>query len=177
LKQAEASGGMPFADGGLRRSVRMTPNPRRRIVLLAVGPWRLGLYLQSVAEVVRAVEITPLPQAPAGVLGVIDVHGRIVPVLSLRQRLGLAEEELSPTHQFVIIQHSGRDLALPVDEALGVSDLPDTAFTVADGIVPGLERIEGIAQVDGGLVLIEDLDRFLSHAEEAMLNEALSSRS
>ncbi len=60
-----------------------------------------------------------------------------------------------------------------IDEALGVIDLPSSGMVGAAQIVPGLEHIRGVVQLPDGLVLIHDLERFLSLDEERALDEAL----
>ena len=75
-------------------------------VLFRVENQRCALPLDSVERVVRAVEITPVPGAPKIVLGAICVAGTVLPVLNMRQRLGLPERNVSPDDQF-LIGHAG----------------------------------------------------------------------
>jgi purine-binding chemotaxis protein CheW len=139
-----------------------------------------GVRLSSVIRVLRAVEITPLPQAPPIVIGVIDLEGRIIPVVNLRRRFGLPERELELTDQLIVARTTGgktrdgggRILALVVDGVDGVCDL-SAQETAAETILPGLEHLHGVAQTSEGLVLIHDLDTFLSLEEEKALSETL----
>ncbi len=64
-------------------------------------------------------------------------------------------------------------MVLVIDEALDVIELPSTGIVGADQIVPGLEQIRGVVQLPDGLVLIHDLEKFLSLEEECALDEAL----
>jgi len=143
------------------------------LVIFRVEDQRYGLPLSMVERIVRAAEVTPLPKAPAIVIGVLDVEGRVLPVLNIRQRLGMPECKISPAHQFVIARTSKRGVVFVIDEALGVVALPSTGIVGAAQIVPGLEHIRGVVQLPDGLVLIHDLERFLSLQEERALDEAL----
>src|SRR5271157_2301250 len=83
-----------------------------------------AVSLSVVSRVIRAVEITPLPKAPSIVLGVINLGGRIIPVVNIRKRFRLPERELELTDQLIVARASrsnanadgGRLLALAVDE-------------------------------------------------------------
>ena len=144
-----------------------------RLVVFRVEEQRYALALSVVERIVRAAEVTLLPSAPAIVIGVIDVEGRLLPVLNIRRRLGRPDREISPANQFVIARTARREVVLVIDEALGVIELPSTGIVGAAQIVPGLEQIQGVVQLADRLVLIHDLEKFLSLAEERTLDEAL----
>lgn len=148
-------------------------NESTQLVLFRVAEQRYALPLEAVERIVRAVEVTPLPKAPAIVLGAIDVQGRVLPVLNLRRRLGLPECEISPAHYFVIARTLRREVVLVIDEALGAIELPPTGVVRAAKIVPGLAHVQGVVQLADGLVLIHDLEKFLSLDEEHVLDKAL----
>ncbi len=143
------------------------------LVTIRLDDNRYALPLASVERVVRAVEVTPLPKAPAIVLGVVDVQGQVVPVINIRRRFGLPERAPGLTDQFVIAHTARRSLALVADAVTDVITcrVPDLAG--ADGILPGVEYVEGVAKLEDGLTLIHDLDKFLSLEEETSLDRAL----
>lgn len=138
----------------------------RRLVAFTLHGRSLALPLEAVERVVHAVEATPLAGAPFPVLGIVDVAGRVMPLLSLRRILGLTERDIRPEDQFLIARTSRRSVALMMDEARGLLDLPESMIVPPDRIYPGLERIQGVAQLEDGLILIHDLERFLSLEEE-----------
>ncbi len=145
-----------------------------RLVVFRLDGQRYALPLGAVERIVRAVELTPLPNAPAIVLGVIDMAGRILPVLNLRRRFGLPEREVGPADQFLIARTERRTVALVVDETQGVTANPQAAIIGSGRIVPGLGHIQGVAKLEDGLVLIYDLDKFLSLDEERDLARAMN---
>jgi purine-binding chemotaxis protein CheW len=140
-----------------------------------------AVRLSAVIRAIRAVEITPLPKAPPIVLGVINLGGRIIPVVNIRKRFRLPERELELTDQFIVARASrsdanadgGRLLALAVDEVVGVRDLSSQETIAAETILPGLEHLEGVAKTDQGLILIHDLGTFLSLEEESAIGAIL----
>jgi purine-binding chemotaxis protein CheW len=134
---------------------------------------RYALPLAAVERIVRAVEITRLPCAPPIVLGAIDVQGRVLPVLNIRRRFGLPERDIGPGDHFLIARSANRTVVLVIDAAQDVlqSTVSDTISAATLAI--GLEHIQGVIRLPDGLVLIQDLDLFLSAAESRALEEAL----
>jgi purine-binding chemotaxis protein CheW len=151
----------------------MTADEPMHLVVFRLDDQRYALPLPAVERVVRAVEVTPLPGAPAIVLGAIDAGGCIVPVLSLRRRFFLPEREIGPADHFLIAHTVRRVVALLIDEAHGVIAHRPSAVVGSHRIVPGLEQFQGVVQLDDGLVLIHDLEKFLSLDEARALDAAL----
>lgn len=144
------------------------------LVLLTLDHRRYALHLVAVERVVRVVEITSLPKAPEIVLGVINVQGRIVPVINIRRRFGLPERELKLNDQLIIARTSMRTVALVADSVSGVAEFPAKDIIPPEDIVPQTKYIAGIVKLEDGLVLIHDLDQFLSLDEERTLDASLN---
>jgi purine-binding chemotaxis protein CheW len=132
-----------------------------------------GVRLSQVRRVVRAVDWAPLPQAPANVLGAIDLEGEIVALLSLRRKFGLMDREVGVDDQFIIARTARRTAAIVVDDVVGIFECSPADIVAAEKILPHLAQIEGVLQLEEGLMLIHDLDRFLALDEEQALDEAL----
>ena len=143
------------------------------LVVFRMGEQRYAVSLDVVERIIPAVEITALPNAPPIVLGVINVAGRILPVLNLRRRLRMPEREISPVDQF-LIAYATRQVALVVDEVQGLIERPDTGIVKSAEINPALGQIQGLIKLPDGLVLIYDLEKFLSADETQSLDEALN---
>lgn len=148
----------------------VTANP---VVVLMLDDIRYALALTSVERVVRAVEITPLPDAPDIVLGVINVQGRVVPVIDIRRRFRLPARAISVGDQLVIAHTPSRCLALLADAVQGVVECPAGDIVTSKDISPGLHHVTGVARLADGLILIHDLDGFLALDEERALEQAL----
>jgi purine-binding chemotaxis protein CheW len=151
----------------------MTISELTQLVVFRLDAQRYALPLDAVERIVRAVEVTALPSAPAIVSGVIDVEGRVLPVVDLRRRFGMPLRELSPAHQFVIARAARRTVVLPVDEALGLTEVRASEMTPPAEIAAGLAQIQGVVRLEDGLALIHDLESVLSLDEAHVLDEAL----
>jgi len=148
-------------------------NELLQLVVFMLDGQHYALPLGTVGRIVRAVAVTPLPNAPAIVLGAINVQGTVIPVLNIRRRLQLPEREIGVTDQFVIAQTRQRTVALVIDEAQEVIEREQAAITSASRIIPGLEHLQGVVELGDDLVLIHDLEKFLSLDEARTLDEAM----
>ena len=145
-----------------------------QIVVFALDEPRYALNLSAVERVVRAVEITLLPQVSEIVLGVINVQGQIVPVVDIRKRLHLPPRDMRLDDRFILARTSRRLVALVVDSVAGCRALADWEWASAEQTLPGVKYIHGLAKLDDDLVLICDLDQFLSLDDEQTLAAALA---
>lgn len=147
-----------------------------QLLVFLLDRQRYALHLAAVERVVRAVEVTPLPRAPRIVCGVIDLHGRIIPVIDVRRRFGLPAREIDFNDRFVIARTPGRRVALAVDAVDDVVDHPEGQVQAAEEILPHLAYVEGVLRLKNGMALVHDLGRFLSLDEEDILDQALALR-
>jgi purine-binding chemotaxis protein CheW len=131
------------------------------VLVFDVAGQRHGLPASDVQELLRAVAIVPLPRAPAGVEGIINLRGQVVPVVSLRGRLGQPDRPLEPSDHFIVVRAAGRLVALRVDRALDLVRLGPADL----GPVEELGGVGWVARLADGLVLIHDLQSLLPCAE------------
>jgi purine-binding chemotaxis protein CheW len=147
-------------------------------VVFSLDAGRYALPLDSVERIVRAVHVTSLPNAPAIVLGAIDVAGRVLPVFNVRQRFGLPERDIDLADQFLIARTIARTVVLVVDAVSGVFEYPAAAVVAAASLTRGLAHIRGVMPIADDLVLIHDLEAFLSADEsealDAVMNRTIS---
>ena len=149
--------------------------PLDHLVVFTLETQHYALPAAVVERVLRIVEITPVSQAPDILLGVIRVHGQIIPVLHVRKRFRLPEYSISLSDQLIIARSTRRLLALTVDAVTDVVAYKALAITAAQTISSGLTYVQGVAQLGCGLVLIHDIDTFLSLDETHALDKALLS--
>jgi len=163
--------GMVFASGKIALE-RM--NEEIQFLTFCLDDRFYAIRLSQIERVVRSVDATPLPQAPAMVLGVISYHGEIVPLLNTRKRLGCPEKDVRLDDQFIIARTSRRLVALVVDGVRNIIEHTPEEIVSAKKIFHQLEQIEGVIQFDDGLILIHDLNQFLSLNDEQELEQALA---
>ena len=146
----------------------------REVLVFEVGGQKYGLPTVDVRELVRAVAITPLPGAPAVIEGVVNVRGRVLPVLDVRARFRLPAKALHPDDHFIVASAGPRGVILRADRATHLALVDEASVQPPDTLGPSAGYVAGVAKLEGGLVLIHDLTTFLSAAEASSLDEALS---
>lgn len=144
-----------------------------RLVVFLLDEQRYALPLSSVMRIVSAAEVTPIPNAPAIVFGAINLQGRVTPVLDVRQRFQLPQREIGVRDQFLIAQTRCRSVALVVDEVQGLVEQEASDVINSNLFISGLEPFQGVVKLEDGLVLIHDLEKFLSLDEARVLDEAM----
>ena len=142
-----------------------------RVVIVELATRRYGIAVHQVQRVVRMVRLTPLPGAPVQVPGVIDLAGEIVPVVDLRVRFGHVPHAVRASDHLVIARAATRTVALWVDR---VADLVEVAAPEPlPANTPDQPHIRGLARTADGLLVITDVDGFLSAEDDTALTSAL----
>lgn len=149
------------------------PSPLLRLVVFSLDRERYGLNLATTERVLPMVAVSPLPGCPDVVLGAINLHGDVVPVLDIRRRLGFDAGDYGPAARLLVARTARRIVALPVDDVIGVEELPAETVLPPDTVLPGIGHLSGIGALSDGLLLIHDLDTFLSMEEERQLDASL----
>jgi len=144
------------------------------LVIFTLDKQRYALPLHAAQRVVRMVAITPLPNAPDIILGVVNFHGQVIPVINVRSRFRLPERAIALTDQLVFARTARRPVALVVDTVLDVIANAEQKLIAPETILPKIAYVEGVVKLSDGLILIHDLDAFLSLEEESTLDRALN---
>jgi purine-binding chemotaxis protein CheW len=134
---------------------------------------RYALHLQAAMRVLPMMEVAPLPNAPGVVAGVINVAGRIVPVMDVRRRFGLPARESRLSDVLILAHARVGAVALPADGVAGLLERSEADVTPLAAIAPGRQHVDGVVKLDDGLALIHDVDTFLRAAEQEQLARAL----
>jgi purine-binding chemotaxis protein CheW len=144
-----------------------------RLVLFRIQDRRCAFPLTAVERVLPMLAPEPLPDAPPIVRGVVNIRGRIVPVIDVRARLGLPHCDLGVSGRLVLARTRRRLLAAPVDEVDGVREADLGPVAPPESVLAGLRRLSGLLALPDGVLFIHDLESFLSLEEESSLTRAL----
>jgi purine-binding chemotaxis protein CheW len=129
-----------------------------RVLVFDIDGSRYGLDAGHVREVLPAATLSALPKAPPAIKGVLDVHGRVVPIVDTRRALGIESRDVRQSDHFIVVHAAGRIVGLHVDHAVEIIEIADASLEGADG---RLERSLGdqcIARVEGGLLPVQLID-------------------
>lgn len=139
---------------------------KRIFLIFTLGDKNLGLPLESVERVTFASEITTLPQSPKIVLGLINLQNEVIPVLNLRKFFGAPPRRIKLEDQFIITKALSRKVALWVESTGEVSEFNLQEVLTPKDLLPGIDYLDGVIKLPDGLMLIPNLNQFLSHQEE-----------
>lgn len=132
------------------------------LLVFAVSGLRCALPLPIIERVLRAVEIVPVPKAPDIVMGLLNVQGRVMPVLNIRKLFRLPETEIGLEDQIIIASTASRPVAVLVDRVIRVAQYNAEDVIAPEEFFPGIEYLEGLAKLPDGIIFIYNLDRFFS---------------
>ena len=142
-----------------------------RIITFLVNGQRFGIRLTEVDKIIRAVEITPIPNGPNYLCGIIDMHEEVVPVVNMHVKIGLPDRPTRIEDRFIIANTNNRVIALRVDEVTEIiENLENQYLNNIEAITSDLD-IHGIIRSDDGLILIYNLETFLTSEDFDFLDE------
>jgi purine-binding chemotaxis protein CheW len=145
-----------------------------QIVVFELGAERYGVDIATVYEIIRHQPITAVPRAPAFVEGIINLRGRIIPVVDLRARLGLATSDMTKATRIVVAETAGTRVGLIVDGVSEVLIVPSDAIEPTPEVAVGAEAayLRGIAKLGERLIILLALDGLFGEADVDALSAA-----
>lgn len=133
------------------------------LVTFNLGKEEYGVNIGSVQEIIRATDITPVPGAPRHVRGVINLRGKIIPVVDLRKRFGLPDAEAGDAQRIVVVELGEKRIGMLVDSVSQVIKVPSAIVEDIPEEATALEEnyIKGIGKLESRLIIILDLNQSL----------------
>ncbi|OGW57628.1 MAG: chemotaxis protein CheW [Nitrospirae bacterium RIFCSPLOW2_12_42_9] len=144
-----------------------------QLIVFTLDDQRLALSISSVNRVIRVVGITPLPKGPDIVIGIINMQGNIIPVVNIRKRFCLPERDINLNDQIIITHTSKRTIGIVVNSVIGLIESAEEKIVTSEAIVPGIDYVEGVVKLEDGLLIIHDIEKFLSIEEEVAIDNAV----
>jgi len=144
-----------------------TLGDERQLVVFELGAELYGVDISRVHEIIRLQSVTRVPRAPAFVEGVINLRGKVIPVVDLRRRFGLATAEHTRASRIVVVEIGDQVIGVVVDGVSEVLRVSEASVEPPSPVVSGIEseHIQGIAKLPDRLVILLDLDRVLAREE------------
>jgi len=146
-----------------------------QLVVFTLGEEEYGVPIQYVKEIIRKPAVTHLPNAPRYILGVINLRGQIIPILSLRERFGLAEDRQEQT-KVVIVEFADLVVGMEVNEVSEVLTLAGDRISTAPAMATTINSnfISGVGKLQDRLLIILDVERILTDEEHSMLAKVMA---
>jgi purine-binding chemotaxis protein CheW len=144
-----------------------------QLVTFSIGDEEFGVEILKVQEIIRMLEITRVPKAPDFVEGVINLRGKVIPVIDLRLRFGLQAKGHDKKTRIIVIEINKMIVGFVVDSVSEVLRIPASTIEPPPPVISGLdsEYISGVGKLDDRLLIMLDLNRLLSKEEKSALGE------
>ncbi|MBE9527744.1 MAG: chemotaxis protein CheW [Proteobacteria bacterium] len=154
---------------GTMTEKELDSNDILQLVTFRLGNEEYSLDILSVQEIIRHMELTRVPKAPEFVDGVINLRGRVIPVLDLRKRFGLSADENTDDTRIIVVDISDKTVGFKVDAVSEVLRLPADTVEPPPSIVTDVdsEYIKGVGKIDGRLIILLDVTKILNRTELA----------
>jgi len=138
-----------------------------KLIIFKLGREEYGMDILRVQEINRMMGITRVPSTPSFIKGVINLRGSVLPVIDLRNRLGLAENELTEAARIIVVLVNDGIVGFIVDEVVEVTTINTQDVEAAQTLSSGLsaEFISGIAKADSRLFIMLNPDVIVNVAQ------------
>jgi purine-binding chemotaxis protein CheW len=137
-----------------------------QLVVFKVDKSEYALPVSNVGEILRMVAISPVPEAPAWLPGVINLRGRVIPVIDLRTRLGLPAVPVGINTPILVTESKGHTVGLVADAVTELLTVPLDDIAPPDELATYGNTVESVARADGRLILIFDLEHVCAGSEK-----------
>lgn len=148
-----------------------------QLACFKVGDEKYAADIMKIGEIILYRKITRIPKAPGFIEGIINLRGKVIPVIGMREKLGLNEEAPGRSARIIIIKVGDKDIGIIVDSVLKVLRVEKAEIQLAPAIIKGIESeyLTGVVRDGDELVLILDMEKVLTTAERVRLHDAFHS--
>lgn len=134
-----------------------------------------GIEIQYVIEIIGILNITDVPDMPAFIRGVINLRGKVVPIMDVRARFNMEARDYDDRTCIIVVNIDGTEVGLVVDEVSEVMDIPEANVEPAPRTSRDSENsyIQGMGKVNNNVKILLDVHKLLFSGEMQKLTEAL----
>lgn len=138
-----------------------------QLVTFSIGEEEFGVNILQVQEIIRTMEITNVPRAPEFVEGVINLRGKVIPIVDMRSRFGLESKEHDKYTRIIVVEIGMIIVGFVVDSVSEVLRIPANSVQPPPPVVAGMdsEYIDGVGKLEDRLLILLDLDSLIDNEE------------
>lgn len=140
----------------------------KQYVIFKLNKEEYGVEISHVQEITEIKSITTVPNTPAFVEGIINLRGKIVPIVSIKKRFHLPQQGEMEEQRIIIINLKEKQVGFIVDDASQVLTLDESQIENPPELIAGIDRdyIIGIGKVEEKIIVLLDLEKILSEQEQ-----------
>ncbi len=147
---------------------QQSESQEQQIVVFDLAGEAYGVDINAVLEIIRMEEITGVPETANFVEGVINIRGKVIPVVDLRKRFGLEHGEVSKDNRIVVVDIASQSIGMIVDAVNEVMRISEDSIEPPSLVITNedSEYLIGIAKLEGRMIILLDLERVLSGSQQ-----------
>lgn len=144
-----------------------------QLVGLKLGDEEYAIDVLKIQEIIRSVEITVVPRMDNYILGVMNLRGKVIPVIDLRIRFSLEKSDFDKSTRIIVVRFEKQNIGFVVDEVTEVIRIKRSMVEPTPPLVGsiGQEYILGICRYDARLIMLLDIDRVINESGEQLESE------
>jgi len=144
-----------------------------QLVSFNIDEEEFGVDILKVQEIIRTVQITQVPNAPAFVKGVINLRGKVIPIVDLRMKLGKEKKKDDNNTRIIVVDLESKTIGFIVDSVSEVLRIPKNITEAPPEIVSGInsEYITAVGKLEDRLLILLDLEKILSAKENVEMKK------
>jgi purine-binding chemotaxis protein CheW len=169
---------MSQVDEKIDQAVKAMTDKEGKYLTFTLADEEYGIGILKIKEIIGMLPITSVPQTPDFVKGVINLRGKVIPVMDLRLRFGMPSIDYSERTCIIVVEIAGNSgtilVGIVVDAVSEVLNIKgdDIEKTPTFGTKLNTDYILGMAKIEGGVKILLDIDQVLSNDELSLLSEA-----
>ncbi len=151
----------------------------KQIINFFIEDEEYGLPIGDIEEIIRLPKLTKLPKTPIFIKGIINLRGRVVPVVDLRERFEVEGKEINSLSRAIIVNINGKLIGLIVDKVAKVLNVEDSDFSELPAMTDysGKEYVKAVVNIDERIIVILDTKKLLSYQEIDALDDVQEDKS
>lgn len=144
-----------------------------QLVSFKIGNEEFGIDILKVEEIIRIISITKIPNAPEFIEGVVNLRGRVIPVVNLRTRLGFERKEFDNQTRVIVVEVNGSTLGFIVDSVREVLRIPKSITEPPPALTTSIntEYITAVGKLEDRLLILLDLEKVLTNQQKEVLKD------
>ena len=144
-----------------------------KIIAFAIFEKEYALEIKDVIQVIRMEEITPVPQTPDFVEGVILWRGKVMPLISLHKKLSLEKQNPNKSNRVIISGFHNHHIGIIVDQVTDVLNLEAANLEPSSALLREADYLVGVANIEKRLILLMDVEKLLSTEDRSSIDKMM----
>jgi purine-binding chemotaxis protein CheW len=148
-------------------------NELLQLVSFGLNKEEFGINILIVQEIIRMMQITKVPNSPDFIDGVVNIRGKVIPVVNLRTKLGMPRKEHDSMTRIIVVEVMKKTIGFLVDAVHEVLRIPANITEAPPELVAGInsEYIKAVGKLEDRLLILIDLEKILSTADTEKINQ------